>query len=111
MKPADTPLATPREDQERAATSGEQHIAPSTAGMLRTRHATTVTPDRYLAHLRGTLERIRADGFYKSERVIRTPQTPDLGLAGGATVVNFCANNYLGLADDPQLVAAARDGL
>jgi glycine C-acetyltransferase len=79
--------------------------------MLRTRHATTVTPDRYLAHLRGTLERIRADGFYKSERVIRTPQTPDLGLAGGAMVVNFCANNYLGLADDPQLVAAARDGL
>ena len=71
----------------------------------------TVTPDRYLAHLRGTLERIRADGFYKSERVIRTPQTPALGLAGGATVVNFCANNYLGLADDAQLVAAARDGL
>ena len=73
--------------------------------------STTVTPDRYLAHLRGTLERIRADGFYKSERVIRTPQTPALGLAGGATVVNFCANNYLGLADDAQLVAAARDGL
>ncbi len=70
-----------------------------------------VTPDRYLAHLRGTLERIRADGFYKSERVIRTPQTPDLVLVGGAAVVNFCANNYLGLADDPQLVAAARDGL
>jgi glycine C-acetyltransferase len=70
-----------------------------------------VTPDRYLTHLRGTLEGIRADGFYKSERVIRTPQTPALELAGGDAVVNFCANNYLGLADDPGLVAAARDGL
>ena len=81
------------------------------AGVGRAVTATNVTPDRYLAHLRGTLERIRADGFYKSERVIRTPQMPALGLAGGAAVVNFCANNYLGLADDPQLVAAARDGL
>ena len=68
-------------------------------------------PDRYLAHLNGTLERIRADGFYKAERVIRTPQAPSIVLAGGAAVVNFCANNYLGLADDPQLVAAARSGL
>ena len=68
-------------------------------------------PDRFLAHLDGTLERIRADGFYKFERVIRTPQASAIELASGATVVNFCANNYRGLADDPQLVAAARDGL
>ncbi|MET0682350.1 MAG: glycine C-acetyltransferase, partial [Casimicrobiaceae bacterium] len=53
-----------------------------------------VTPDRYLAHLRGTLDQIRAEGFYKTERVIRTPQMPALVLAGGAAVVNFCANNY-----------------
>jgi glycine C-acetyltransferase len=70
-----------------------------------------VTPDRYLAHLRGTLDQIRADGFYKTERVIRTPQMPALVLAGGAAVVNFCANNYLGLADNPEVVAAARAGL
>ncbi len=70
-----------------------------------------MTPDPYLAHLRGTLDRIRADGFYKTERVIRTPQMPALTLAGGAAVVNFCANNYLGLADDPELVAAAKNGL
>ena len=70
-----------------------------------------MTPDPYLAHLRGTLDRIRADGFYKTERVIRTPQMPALTLAGGAGVVNFCANNYLGLADDPELVAAAKNGL
>jgi glycine C-acetyltransferase len=70
-----------------------------------------VIPDRYLAHLDGTLRQIRADGFYKSERVIRTPQAPAIELADGAAVVNFCANNYLGLADDPRLVAAAHDGL
>ena len=70
-----------------------------------------MTPDPYLAHLRGTLDRIRADGFYKTERVIRTPQMPALTLAGGARVVNFCANNYLGLADDAELVAAAKNGL
>ena len=70
-----------------------------------------MTPDPYLAHLRGTLDRIRADGFYKTERVIRTPQMPALTLAGGASVVNFCANNYLGLADDAELIAAAKNGL
>ena len=67
--------------------------------------------DRYRAHLRETLERIRADGFEKRERVIASPQAPELELAGGARVLNFCANNYLGLANDPRLVAAARDGL
>jgi glycine C-acetyltransferase len=67
--------------------------------------------DRYLAHLRATLERIRADGFEKKERVIASPQAPEIELEGGAWVLNFCANNYLGLANDPRLVAAARDGL
>jgi len=66
--------------------------------------------DRYLAHVRRTLDAIRADGFHKAERVIRSPQAPSLELAGGARVVNFCANNYLGLADDPRLVHAAKDG-
>jgi glycine C-acetyltransferase len=70
-----------------------------------------VMSERYLAQLRTTLEGIRADGFHKGERVIRTPQSPAIELADGAEVLNFCANNYLGLADDPRLVAAARDGL
>jgi glycine C-acetyltransferase len=65
----------------------------------------------YLAHVRSTLERIRSDGFYKSERVIRSPQAPRLALADGREVLNFCANNYLGLADDPRLVQAAIEGL
>jgi len=67
--------------------------------------------DQYLAHVRQTLERIRADGFYKTERVIRSPQAPVLELAGGQRVLNLCANNYLGLADDPRVVQAAKDGL
>jgi len=70
-----------------------------------------VIPERYLTHITGTLGGIRADGFYKSERVIRTPQAPAIELTDGAAVVNFCANNYLGLADDPRLVAAAHEGL
>src|SRR6201991_3100684 len=67
--------------------------------------------DAFLSHLRGTLDQIRADGFYKTERVIASPQAADIKLEGGAAVLNFCANNYLGLADDPRLVAAAKDGL
>jgi glycine C-acetyltransferase len=65
----------------------------------------------YLDHVRATLERIRADGFYKTERVIASPQSPRLTLADGREVVNFCANNYLGLADDARLLQAAKEGL
>src|SRR5271165_5787604 len=67
--------------------------------------------DGYLSHLRGVIERIRADGFYKTERVIESPQTPQIRLGDGREVLNFCANNYLGLADDPRLVQAAKEGL
>ncbi|WGS51940.1 glycine C-acetyltransferase [Paraburkholderia sp. D15] len=67
--------------------------------------------DLYLAHLRGTLEQIRADGFYKHERVIDSPQSADIRLANGTGVLNFCANNYLGLADDARLIDAAKQGL
>jgi glycine C-acetyltransferase len=67
--------------------------------------------ERYLSHVRETLAGIRADGFYKTERVIRSPQSPVVALAGGGEVLNFCANNYLGLANDPRLVQAAKEGL
>jgi glycine C-acetyltransferase len=67
--------------------------------------------EAYLSHLRETLEQIRADGFHKAERVIASPQSAAIRLADGSTVLNFCANNYLGLADDQRLIAAAKAGL
>jgi glycine C-acetyltransferase len=67
--------------------------------------------ETYLAHLRSTIDQIRADGFYKSERVIASPQSAAVQLTSGEGVLNFCANNYLGLANDARLVAAAKDGL
>jgi len=68
-------------------------------------------PQPFLAHVRATIDGIRADGFYKTERVIESPQASRIGIAGGHEVLNFCANNYLGLADDPRLVRAAKEGL
>ena len=67
--------------------------------------------DRFLSHVRSTLAQIRADGFHKAERVIASPQASAIRLAGGAEVLNFCANNYLGLAGDPRLVAAGKAAL
>lgn len=67
--------------------------------------------ERFLAHLNTTLDQIRADGFYKAERVIHSPQAARIQLASGADVLNFCANNYLGLADDARLLRAAQEGL
>ena len=53
----------------------------------------------------------RADGLYKNERVIASPQRAMIEVADGAQVLNLCANNYLGLADDPRIIAAAKDAL
>lgn len=65
----------------------------------------------YLAHLQKTLAEIEGAGLYKRERVISTPQrahvTVRAGSAQGQEVLNFCANNYLGLADHPEIIAAA----
>ncbi|MCA9047739.1 MAG: glycine C-acetyltransferase, partial [Planctomycetaceae bacterium] len=60
---------------------------------------------------RTALDEIREQGLFKAERVIDSPQESHIRLADGHEVVNFCANNYLGLADHPEITAAAHDGL
>ncbi len=62
----------------------------------------------YLAHLQKTLADIEAAGLFKRERVITTPQNSHITVAGGRQVLNFCANNYLGLADNPEIIQSAR---
>jgi glycine C-acetyltransferase len=57
------------------------------------------------------LDAIRAQGLFKSERVIVSPQSAEIALADGRRVLNFCANNYLGLADHPEVIQAAKDAL
>ena len=62
------------------------------------------------AHFARTLDEIRDAGLWKHERVIASPQAAHI-TAGGAEVVNFCANNYLGLSSHPEVIAAARTAL
>ena len=61
--------------------------------------------------LQTELEEIRGAGLYKEERVIETPQAAKVGVGRGEPVLNMCANNYLGLASHPEIIAAAREAL
>jgi len=65
----------------------------------------------YRDHLLGQLAEIRAAGTYKSERIITTPQDAHIQVAGGQRVLNMCANNYLGLAEHPEVINAAHEAL
>ena len=67
--------------------------------------------DSLLSSLRSTLSEIDAAGLYKRERLIDSTQNSTVRLKDGRSVINLCANNYLGLADHPEVVAAARDAL
>ncbi|MDR2511285.1 MAG: glycine C-acetyltransferase [Bacteroidales bacterium] len=62
-------------------------------------------------HLENELTSIKEAGLYKEERIIASPQTAEIKLADGKEVINFCANNYLGLADNPVLIEAAKKSL
>ena len=67
--------------------------------------------ERFLQHIRTELSAIEESGSYKHERLIDSPQGAVIRLASGSEVLNFCANNYLGLSDDPRIVAAAHAAL
>jgi glycine C-acetyltransferase len=61
--------------------------------------------------LRSDLQSLKEEGLFKAERVITSPQGSEIALEGGREVINLCANNYLGLANHPALVAAAHEAL
>jgi glycine C-acetyltransferase len=65
----------------------------------------------YYAHLQKELKAIEEAGLYKRERIIVSPQGADIKVKGGQEVVNFCANNYLGLSSHPKVIAAAKQAL
>ena len=66
---------------------------------------------QFYQQLQENLEAIKNEGLYKSERIITSPQQAVIKTDNGHEVINFCANNYLGLANHPDLVAAAKSGL
>ena len=66
---------------------------------------------KFADHVSQTLDEIKAQGLYKTERVITGPQNAEISIADGRRVINLCANNYLGLADHPALIAAAKEAL
>ena len=59
--------------------------------------------------LQDKLEELKSQGLYKTERIIISSQSSQINVSGGETVLNFCANNYLGLANNPEVVKAAQD--
>ncbi len=66
---------------------------------------------KFADHISQTLDEIKAQGLYKTERIITGPQNAEIPIAGGRRVINLCANNYLGLAGHPALIAAAKEAL
>jgi glycine C-acetyltransferase len=65
----------------------------------------------YKTHLTSVLNEIRDAGLYKNERIIVSPQGAEIELSSGQKVLNFCANNYLGLSNNPELIKAAKKSL
>lgn len=65
----------------------------------------------FKAHLDEIINEIKEAGLYKNERIITSPQGAEITLSSGKKVLNFCANNYLGLSNNPSLIKAAREAL
>lgn len=66
---------------------------------------------RFLSHISTQIEQLKTKGLFKEERVIVSPQKPEMVVQGGQAVLNFCANNYLGLSDHPLLVQVAQEAV
>lgn len=73
--------------------------------------ASNMTRDKYLNFLSTELEKLKDEGLFKAERVITSPQQAVIKLQTGEEVINLCANNYLGLANHPDLISAAKQSL
>lgn len=67
--------------------------------------------DNFKTHLQNTLKQIETDGLLKKERVMESPQKALIKVAGGRETLNMCANNYLGLANNSEIIRAAKDAL
>lgn len=65
----------------------------------------------FFSQLQQQIDEVKAEGLYKNERVITSQQQAQIQVASGDKVINFCANNYLGLANSPELIQAAQQGL
>ena len=72
---------------------------------------TSASNASFYGHLTEQLQQVEQDGLYKKERVITTAQQAKIAVSTGDEVINFCANNYLGLANHPRLIDAAKQGL
>ena len=67
--------------------------------------------EAFIEYVQGQIRQLRDEGYYKAERVLSSPQAAQVSLQDGAPVLNFCANNYLGLANDRRLIQAAKQGM
>ena len=67
--------------------------------------------NKFYSQIDEQIQQVKNDGLYKSERVITSAQSASVSISSGAEVLNFCANNYLGLANHPALIEAAKKGL
>ncbi len=67
--------------------------------------------DAFTAHLQAQIDQVKEDGLYKKERIITSSQQADINVGSDEQVINFCANNYLGLANHSELIDAAKTGL
>ncbi len=65
----------------------------------------------FLQHLQSQIDELKEAGLYKAERIIHSPQQAEIEVGTGECVINLCANNYLGLADNPRLIGAAKGAL